>query len=187
MELMVGRESREKRGFTLIEILVVVAIIAVLASVVLVGLGPTQQTARDARRLSDIREVQNALELYYYKCGYYPGSASGGTCAAGSPGSDWNGLAGTLGGANIGVSASSIPSDPSANRTYGYAYNTGNTTYVLGAALENPNNSVLTSYSAPSTSGYTWVPSGGSAIGPNASCSGQPTNSGSGATYCISL
>lgn len=184
IELMAGRE---KQGFTLIEILVVVAIISILATVVLVGLGPTQQTARDARRLSDLREAQNALELFYYKCGFYPGTASGGVCAPGSPGTDWNGFTSALGNANIGVSASSIPSDPSTNRTYGYAYNGGNTTYVLGAALENANNSVLNGYNAPVTTGYNWVPNGGSAIAPNASCSGQPTNNGSGATYCISL
>ena len=34
--------KKERKGFTLIEILIVVAIIAILASVILVGLGPTQ-------------------------------------------------------------------------------------------------------------------------------------------------
>ena len=57
----------------MIEILIVVAIIGILASVVLVGLGPTQQSGRDARRLSDLHEVQNAIELYYQKYGIYPG------------------------------------------------------------------------------------------------------------------
>ena len=51
----------ERKGFTLIEILIVVAIIAILASIVLVGLGPTQQSGRDARRLSDLHEIQNGL------------------------------------------------------------------------------------------------------------------------------
>ena len=74
--------SKQRQGFTLIEILIVVAIIAILASVVLVGLGPTQQAGRDARRLSDIREAQNALELFYNKCGYYPETiTAAGACA----------------------------------------------------------------------------------------------------------
>ena len=68
--------TNQRKGFTLIEILIVVAIIAILASVVLVGLGPTQQAGRDARRISDLHEVQNGLELYYNKCGYYPGTSS---------------------------------------------------------------------------------------------------------------
>ena len=66
-----------RKGFTLIEILIVVAIIAILASVVLVGLGPTQQAGRDARRISDLSEIQNGLELYYNAKGQYPAPAAG--------------------------------------------------------------------------------------------------------------
>ena len=65
-------QKKSQQGFTLIEILIVVAIIAILASVVLVGLGPTQAQGRDARRISDLREVQTGLELYYNKNGVYP-------------------------------------------------------------------------------------------------------------------
>src|SRR5579872_5066555 len=68
--------KNERKGFTLIEILIVVAIIAILASIVLVGLGPTQQSGRDARRLSDLHEVQNVVELYYNDCGFYPSAAA---------------------------------------------------------------------------------------------------------------
>ena len=106
-----------KRGFTLIEILIVVAIIAILASVVLVGLGPTQQAGRDARRLSDLRGVQNALELYFSACGFYPGPAIPGTgCAGqtwGSSPTKWSGtggLADVLQTSHIGVNT--VPDDP---------------------------------------------------------------------------
>ena len=51
-----GRGYIYRKGFTLIEILVVVAIISILASVVLVGLGPTRKIGRDARRISDLPE-----------------------------------------------------------------------------------------------------------------------------------
>ncbi|HVY72509.1 MAG TPA: type II secretion system protein [Candidatus Paceibacterota bacterium] len=60
------------RGFTLIELLVVIAIIGVLASVVLVSLNSARSKARDARRLSDIHNMQAALELYYVDHGAYP-------------------------------------------------------------------------------------------------------------------
>src|SRR5579863_3533942 len=92
--------SFARKGFTLIEILIVVAIIAILASIVLVGLGPTQQAGRDARRLSDLHEVQNGLELYYNSCGYYPGTSVSAPCAAyaaigksGTPSTAYNTLA----------------------------------------------------------------------------------------------
>src|ERR1035441_6676978 len=83
---------RAQSGFTLIEILIVVAIIAILASVVLVGLGPTQQAGRDARRISDLNEAQNGLELYYNKCGYYPGPTNAAACAAWSANNTWAGM-----------------------------------------------------------------------------------------------
>ena len=43
-----------------------------LSSVVLVGLGSFRTRGRDARRIADLREVQNALELYNLKNQQYP-------------------------------------------------------------------------------------------------------------------
>lgn len=57
--------SRIKKGFTLIELLVVIAIIGVLASVVLASLNTARRKSRDARRVSDIKQIQMALELYF--------------------------------------------------------------------------------------------------------------------------
>lgn len=55
-----------KKGFTLIEILLVIGIIAVLATVVIVALDPAKRfaDARDARRLSDIQSILDATEQY---------------------------------------------------------------------------------------------------------------------------
>ena len=57
--------KRKNRGFTLIELLVVIAIIGILASVVLASLNSARQKSRDARRVSDIKQLQLALELYF--------------------------------------------------------------------------------------------------------------------------
>lgn len=57
--------SRNERGFTLIELLVVIAIIGILSSVVLASLNSARKKGRDARRISDIKQLQLALELYY--------------------------------------------------------------------------------------------------------------------------
>lgn len=54
-----------KKGFTLIELLVVIAIIGILSSVVLASLNSARQKSRDARRVTDIKQLQLALELYY--------------------------------------------------------------------------------------------------------------------------
>jgi prepilin-type N-terminal cleavage/methylation domain-containing protein len=57
--------TQRDRGFTLIELLVVIAIIGILSSVVLASLNSARKKGRDARRISDIKQLQLALELYY--------------------------------------------------------------------------------------------------------------------------
>ncbi|MDO8555289.1 MAG: prepilin-type N-terminal cleavage/methylation domain-containing protein [bacterium] len=67
----------KSRGFTLIELLVVIAIIGLLSSVVFASLNGTRTKARDAFRLSSLRQVQNALELYASdNNGLYPSTGS---------------------------------------------------------------------------------------------------------------
>lgn len=61
-----------KKGFTLIELLVVISIIGVLSTIVLSSLNSARVKARDAKRVSDIRQLQSALELYYSNNGQYP-------------------------------------------------------------------------------------------------------------------
>jgi prepilin-type N-terminal cleavage/methylation domain-containing protein len=63
---------KQKKAFTLIELLVVIAIIGLLATISIVALSNARSRARDARRLSDIKQLQTAIEMYYQYNGYYP-------------------------------------------------------------------------------------------------------------------
>ncbi|MDD5072018.1 MAG: type II secretion system protein [Patescibacteria group bacterium] len=63
---------RKQRGFTLIELLVVIAIIGLLSTLAVVALNNARQKSRDAKRVSDIKQVQTALELYYNDANSYP-------------------------------------------------------------------------------------------------------------------
>ena len=58
-------KKRGQKGFTLIELLVVIAIIGILATIVMVALGGARVRARNAQRMSDIRAIQMAMEMYY--------------------------------------------------------------------------------------------------------------------------
>ena len=63
-----------KKGFTLIELLVVIAIIGLLSTLSIVALNSARARSRDARRISDIQQIQSALEMYYNDANGYPGS-----------------------------------------------------------------------------------------------------------------
>lgn len=67
--------SFHRKGFTLVEMLIVIAIIAVLASVALVSVSGVRKAARDTKRVSDISKMQQQLEVYYSKNGKYPAVA----------------------------------------------------------------------------------------------------------------
>ena len=176
-----------RKGFTLIEILIVVAIIAILATVVLVGLGPTQQSGRDARRLSDLREVQTGLQIYFNKCGVYP-NTNGGATGCATEGDEWASMARALT-TDVSVGINSVPNDPlniTAGKapTYYYAAPAGGTTYVIGAILENGSNVAFNNYTPPSP-----TPFGGTSYG-----FGDPAPTGvsldcsiASKMYCLSL
>jgi len=55
---------KKNLGFTLIELLVAIAIIGILATLLLSNVNVARGRARDAQRKNDLREIQNALELY---------------------------------------------------------------------------------------------------------------------------
>ncbi|MFC1788188.1 type II secretion system protein [Patescibacteria group bacterium] len=64
-------ESQQK-GFTLIELLVVIAIIALVGTLAAVAVNSARSKQRDATRLSNIRQMQSALEDYFNESNAYP-------------------------------------------------------------------------------------------------------------------
>ncbi len=123
--------KNNKKGFTLVELLVVIAIIAILVVLILVALGVARQKARDSQRKTDVRSIVTALELY--------ADDHGGTFPA-----DQDALYST---ASDGMAKylPSMPHDPSdSTKKYGYAAGKVGTdaadlsSYVLCVNLEQP-------------------------------------------------
>jgi type II secretion system protein G len=109
-----------KKGFTLIELLVVIAIIGILSSVVLASLNGARTKSRDARRQSDMKQMQLALELYFDDNTSYPVLATAGDMPTGQLETTY---------------MPSLPVDPSDGSAYQYQSADGSE-YCLGIDVE---------------------------------------------------
>lgn len=128
--------NKVSQAFTLIELLVVISIIGVLAAVSIFGLSGARESARDARRKSDLELIKAGLELYRADCNVYPtfsfplpaslvGSGTPTACAVSN------------------TYISEIPVDPiPASRYYRYGATTSG--YELCASLEQSGLSTVT-------------------------------------------
>lgn len=123
-----------RKGFTLIELVIVIGMIGLLASVLVTLINPLDQLKKsnDAERKSDLSQLRQALEIYYQDNGRYPASSvdfkisptvngSMVTLAWGSPWTPY---------INI------IPKDPKPPRTYIYSASVDGQTFYLYANLE---------------------------------------------------
>ncbi len=112
-----------KKGFTLIELMVVVLIIGILASIVIVNVNNSRINARDAKRVQDLDTINSVLQMYAdANNGQYPGLAGTGDARVRSIGAsgawlDWPALASSL-----TVYIQTLPKDPINNSTYFYGY-----------------------------------------------------------------
>ena len=137
--------KNQKSGFTLIELLVVIAIIAIITAVIITSILSSRIKARDARRVSDVNQIQLALEQFFDKCHAYPVSLSlSANCTGGTTFSNF---------------ISVIPQDPSTHALYDYSTNSTHTDYVLHAALESNSDALLDSLSSdpPTPTTPSWL------------------------------
>ncbi len=109
-------KMKKEKGFTLLELLVVIGIIGVMMALATVAYSTAQRSGRDSRRKQDLVAIQNALEQYYSANSFvYPS----GTCTAAST-----------------YLKSSWPTDPKTSAAYSGVSSCTTTSYCLCATVE---------------------------------------------------
>ena len=136
-----------KKGFTLVELMVVIAIIALLTGIILVNLTGSKAKGRDAKRVSDLAQIQLAIEQYFDRCNQYP-TALDTSKTDGCPTSPTA--------ISLGSFISKIPTDPSTNASYDYMINSASapTNYLMHTTLETSNSASQQSAPLPSLTGW---------------------------------
>lgn len=68
--------KHKQLGFTIVELLIVIVVIAILATISIVAYSGIQGRARDSGRMSDMKTIIKALEIYKINNGTYPSPVS---------------------------------------------------------------------------------------------------------------
>lgn len=107
--------KKRRAGFTLVELLIVISIIGILTTMVVAAVGSSRAVARDGKRISDMKEIELALAIYFDVNRSYP--------------------------ANLNALLadryfSALPTDPSSGAAYEYNPLNGNKGYCIGVKLE---------------------------------------------------
>lgn len=63
------------RGFTLLELLVVIIIIGLIATIVIASVNSARAKGRDTKRITELDSMRDALSIYYSTNGSYPQTA----------------------------------------------------------------------------------------------------------------
>ncbi len=108
--------NKERSGFTLVELLVVIVVIAILASISIVAYQGIQSRARDTQHLQDVKTIAKAMEMYYADKGVYPptnGSTKINIGWVTTADASWANLEAAL----VPAYISSMPKDPQASQT----------------------------------------------------------------------
>lgn len=135
--------GRRRRGFTLVELLVVIVVLAVLAAIVLPKFMNSSQRSKESALKSDLKLLRNAVNLFFTDTGAYPKTLSDLTAtSAPAKGMDSAGADKTITASDWhGPYLDAVPNDPVSGSAFTYGATSPNvgkvTSSASGNALDN--------------------------------------------------
>ena len=113
----------KQKGFTIVELLIVIVVIAILAAITIVTFSGLQGRGKDSRRTSEIGSIQKLLELYHADNGGYPMCGSNTAYVPPETNNTYNSVSNCLTSSLVPKYTSSLPVDPvnSGSNIYFYA------------------------------------------------------------------
>lgn len=149
------KTARSLKGFTLVELLVVIAIVAILAAIVILVINPLEMTkrSRDAARLADLASLQQAINVAFSEATgtgravlcYDPANpddglpdalCTGNSADTGARASDGTGWVKVKFSSKT-VSVPVLPADPTNSGVYVYTYKADGNAWEINAVLES--------------------------------------------------
>jgi len=139
MQYLRNSKNGGRKGFTLVELLVVVVVLAVLAAIVLPKFMNASTRSRESALRSDLKLMRNAVSLFQTDTSYYPASlADLAATSAPANGLDSAGNTQAITAADWhGPYLESIPNDPVSGSAFTYGVLSPNVGTVTSSATGN--------------------------------------------------
>lgn len=116
------KKSKLNKGFTLVELLVVISIIGILTTLLMVNFVGTREKANDSKKVQDLNSIKNALRMYYNDNQSYPTGTNCFDCL------------------NTAIGSSYLPNISSIGYTYSYSQLDSGDGFILTVPLESGSN-----------------------------------------------
>ena len=129
------KQDNKPRGFTLVELLIVMGILGVLTALLIANVSSGRERARDAVRKSDFANIRSALRIYYNDYKQYQ-AGSGNIMGCGVGGAQACSWGGGSFAADGNPYMKQLPGNPSGTE-YSYTQTNGGEGFLLQVEMEN--------------------------------------------------